>query len=301
MRVEDFSPGLPPSLRPEQISDLFPDILAGRSFKKLVNSIVTARRREGQVIFMLGGHVVKTGVSPLLIDLLEADVITGVALNGAAAIHDVEIAMWGQTSEDVEEALAEGVFGMTSETASFMNAAIQDAFRTGRRAGRGHGMGHALGKALARAKAPFASKSLVASCHRKGVPLTVHVAIGTDVTHQHPGASGQAIGETSMRDFRLFVSLIEKIKHGVLLNVGSAVILPEVFLKALAVVRNKGIEFWPLTTANLDAIQHYRPVKNVVERPTGIGKGSVGLALTGHHELMIPLLAASVMHEFKNS
>ncbi|KPJ61506.1 MAG: hypothetical protein AMJ46_01545 [Latescibacteria bacterium DG_63] len=291
--VKDFSPGFSSSLRPGEMSNLFPDILAGRSFKRLVESIVTARRRDKQVIFMLGGHVVKTGVSPLLIDLLEADVITGVAMNGAAAIHDLEIAMWGETSEDVEEALADGVFGMTSETASFMNSAIEDAFKGTQ------GMGEALGKALTSARAPFGKKSLIACCYRKDVPLTVHVAIGTDVTHQHPDASGQAIGETSMRDFRLFVSLIEKIRHGVVLNVGSAVILPEVFLKALAIVRNRGTSFWPLTTANLDAIQHYRPVKNVVERPTGIGKGSVGITLTGHHELMIPLLTASILHRLK--
>jgi hypothetical protein len=283
------------------MSELFPDILAGKSFKKLVDSIVAARRRDKQVIFMLGGHVVKTGVSPLLINLLEADVITGLAMNGAAAIHDVEIALWGETSEDVEEALADGVFGMTSETASFMNTAIEDAFMTGERGGELRGMGSALGRALAEAKAPFSKNSLVACCHRRGIPLTVHVAIGTDVTHQHPDASGQAIGETSMRDFKLLVSLIERMKQGVLLNVGSAVILPEVFLKALAIVRNKGIKFWPLTTANLDVIQHYRPVKNVVERPAGIGKGSVGLKLTGHHELMIPLLTASVMHKLRNS
>ena len=293
--VDNFAPDFEPSLACGEIHRLFPDILAGRDFKILVEAIVSARRHKRPVIFMIGGHVVKTGVSPLIIQLVREDVVTALAMTGSAAIHDVEIAMWGKTSEEVEEALEDGVFGMTAETARFMNKAIGSGFE------RSEGMGLSLGKALHAARAPFIEKSLAGSCYRKGIPLTVHVAIGTDVIHQHPDASGEAIGETSMQDFRLFVSLIERLRGGVVVNIGSAVILPEVFLKAIASVRNKGIRFWPFTAANIDMIQHYRPLKNVVERPTKIGKGSVGIKLTGHHEIMIPLLTASILHRLSRA
>jgi deoxyhypusine synthase len=282
-----------PHLKSGEIQKLFPNVLAGREFRRLVAAIVDARKNRRHVVLMIGGHVIKTGVSPVIVQMLERGVVTAVAMNGAAAIHDVEIAMWGKTSEDVEEGLAKGVFGMTSETASFMNAAIWEGFE------RGKGMGASLAAALARAKAPHAGKSLLCTSYKRKVPVTVHASIGTDVIHQHPEASGQAIGETSMRDFRTFGFLIEKIKGGVVINVGSAVVLPEVFLKAIAVARSKGVKYWPVTTANLDAIQHYRPLRNVVERPVRVGRGSVGIALTGHHEIMIPLLAASVFHYLK--
>ena len=288
--VSDFSPGYTASLKCGEIHRLFPDVLAGREFRKLVRAIVAAKKNRRPVILMIGGHVVKTGVSPLLIQLIDRGVVTAVAANGAAAIHDVEIAMWGKTSEDVQEGLAVGVFGMTSETSSLVNAAVNEGFA------RKEGMGAALGRALASARAPHADKSLIASCRSKRIPFTVHVAIGTDVTHQHPDASGQAIGDTSMRDFRTLCSAVEKLKGGVVLNVGSAVVLPEVFLKAVAVARNKGVRYWPVTTANLDMTQHYRPLRNVIERPVRVGKGSVGIALTGHHEIMIPILVASVLH-----
>jgi hypothetical protein len=288
--VSDFSPGYVASLRCGEVHRLFPDVLAGREFRKLVSAIVKASKNRRPVILMIGGHVVKTGVSPLLIQLIDRGVVTAVASNGAAAIHDVEIAVWGKTSEDVEEGLAGGVFGMAAETSTFVNAAVNEGFA------RKEGMGAALGRALASARAPHADKSLIASCRRKGIPFTVHVAIGTDVTHQHPGASGQAIGDTSMRDFRTFCSLVEKLRGGVVLNVGSAVVLPEVFLKALAVARSRGVRYWPVTTANLDMTQHYRPLRNVVERPVRVGRGSVGITLTGHHEIMIPILVASVLH-----
>ncbi len=287
--VADFSPGVLPHLRCAEVQRLFPDILAGYDFKRLVQAIVEARRKDHRVLFMMGGHVVKTGVSPLVIQMLSKGALTAVAMNGAAAIHDVEIAMWGKTSEDVEEALRDGTFGMTVETSSFMNTAIIEGHE------RKEGMGVSLGRALNRAGAPYAEKSILSYCQKKRIPLTVHVSIGTDVIHQHPLASGQAIGETSMSDFRLLTSIVEDIKGGVVLNVGSAVILPEVFLKALAVARSKGVEYWPITTANMDSIQHYRPLRNVVERPVRVGRGSVGIALTGHHEIMIPLLAVSVL------
>jgi hypothetical protein len=293
--VDNFAPEFNPSLGCGEIHKLFPDILAGRDFKMLVEAVVSARRHKRPVIFMIGGHVVKTGVSPLIIQLVEENVVTALAMTGSAAIHDVEIAMWGKTSEEVEAALEDGVFGMTAETAHFMNSAIEAGFEGS------EGMGRTLGRALDEARAPFIEKSLAGSCYRKGIPLTIHVAIGTDVIHQHPDASGKAIGETSMRDFRLFVSLIGRLRGGVVVNIGSAVILPEVFLKAIASVRNKGIRFWPFTAANIDMIQHYRPLKNVVERPTKIGEGSVGISLTGHHEIMIPLLTASIMHELSGA
>ncbi|MCX5800437.1 MAG: hypothetical protein NTX17_03515 [Candidatus Eisenbacteria bacterium] len=293
--MDSFSPGFSPSLSCGEIHKIFPDILAGRDFKKLVEAIVSARKHRRPVIFMIGGHVIKTGVSPLIIQLIEENVVTALAMTGSAAIHDVEIAMWGKTSEEVEDALQEGVFGMTAETAHFMNKAVAAGFE------RAEGMGRALGSALHEAKAPFIEKSLVGSCYEKGIPLTVHVAIGTDVIHQHPEASGKAIGETSMRDFRLFVSLIEHLRGGVVVNVGSAVILPEVFLKAIASVRNRGTRFWPFTAANIDMIQHYRPLRNIVERPTRIGRDSVGIKLTGHHEIMIPLLTASILHRLSGA
>ncbi len=288
--VSDFSPGYKASLRCGEIQRLFPDVLAGREFRRLVDAIVAAARKRRPVILMMGGHVIKTGVSPLLIQLMNRGVVTAVAANGAAAIHDVEIAMWGRTSEDVQEGLAEGVFGMTTETSSFVNAAVNSGFE------KGEGMGAALGRALESARAPHADKSVLATCRRKGIPVTVHVAIGTDVTHQDAAASGRAIGETSMRDFRTFCSLVENLRGGVVLNVGSAVVLPEVFLKAVAVARSKGVRYWPVTTANLDMTQHYRPLRNVVERPVRVGEGSVGITLTGHHEIMIPILVASVLH-----
>jgi len=287
--IDDFSPGFIPSLACGEIQRLFPNVLAGRDFKRLVEAIVKARKLDRPVILMIGGHVIKTGVSPLIIELINKDVVTALAMTGSAAIHDVEIAMWGRTSEDVEEALKKGIFGMTAETALFMNRAVAAGFKGS------EGMGSALGRALHEAKAPFIETSLIGTCYRKGTPLTVHVAIGTDVIHQHAGASGQAIGETSMRDFRLLSTLVERLRGGVVVNLGSAVILPEVFLKAIASARNRRKRFWPLTAANIDMIQHYRPLKNVVERPTQIGRDSVGIKLTGHHEIMVPLLTASIL------
>lgn len=289
--IQEFSPVFLPSMNCGEMYKLFPEVLAGRDFKSLVRAVVSARRNDRPVIFMIGGHVIKTGVSPLLIQLIRENVITAIAMTGSASIHDFEIAMWGKTSEEVEEALRDRVFGMTAETARLMNKAVVRAFE-----GR-EGMGAALGRMLDEAGADFIEKSILGICYRKRVPLTVHVAIGTDVIHQHTDASGKAIGETSMRDFRIFASLIEKLRGGVVLNIGSAVILPEVFLKAVAIARNKGRKFWPFTAANIDMIQHYRPLKNVVERPTKIGRNSVGIKLTGHHEIMIPLLTASILYE----
>jgi hypothetical protein len=239
------------------------------------------------VVAMLGGHVIKVGVSPCLIELRERGVITHLAMNGAAAIHDVEVARIGRTSEDVETQLHAGRFGMVDETGDFMNAAMAEGAKAG------EGLGEAYGRALLASKPPHAAVSLLAAASRLELPATVHVAIGTDTIHHHPGCDGAALGETSLRDFRIFAATLSEAAGAVVLNFGSAVIMPEVFLKALSVARNLGADLSNLTTVNFDQIQHYRPRVNVVERPTQ-GPGGRGLALTGHHEIMVPLFAGAV-------
>jgi hypothetical protein len=239
------------------------------------------------MVAMAGGHVVKTGTAPCLIEWMEAGLLSAIALNGAAAIHDCEIALVGETSEDVESGLRQGTFGMASETAAFLNGAAKDAVRTG------EGYGEALGRALEESGAPHRHASLLAGAFRAGIPATVHVALGADVVHAHPSCDGAAVGESSHRDFRILAAVLEEIRGGVVLNIGSAVILPEVFLKALTVARNLGASAEGLTTVNLDFLQHYRPTQNVVVRPTrGVGHG---YAITGHHELLVPLLTAAVL------
>jgi hypothetical protein len=239
---------------------------------------------------MCGGHVVKVGVSPCLIALIERGVITHLALNGAAALHDVEIARSGRTSEDVEAHLHAGTFGMVDETGDFMNAVMSEG------AGRGEGLAECWGRALVESKAPHAGVSLLAAAWRAGIPATAHVAIGTDTIHHHPRCDGAALGETTLRDFRILAATLAEARGAVVLNFGSAVILPEVFLKALSVARNLGADLSGLTTANFDQIQHYRPRVNVVERPAKAA-GSRGYSLTGHHEILIPLFAAAVVAE----
>jgi hypothetical protein len=230
--------------------------------------------------------VIKVGLAPILIDLMERGFVSALALNGAGVIHDFEIALGGSTSEDVDAALGTGQFGMAEETGTLLNGAINDGV------GDGLGLGQAVCEYLDRLAPPHAADSLLASAARLGVPVTVHVAIGTDIIHMHPAASGAALGDGSLRDFRYFVSNVAHLAGGVFLNCGSAVILPEVFLKAVALVRNRGLSLAGLTTVNLDFLRHYRPMTNVVSRPTsGVGKG---YALVGHHEILIPLLAAAV-------
>jgi hypothetical protein len=267
-----------------------PDILQARSLLAVRDAIVAAHRGGAAVVFMLGGHVVKTGLNALLIDLLERRIITHLASNGSAVIHDYEMCRFGATSEDVEEGLRDGSFGMAEETGREMNDAIA------RGAARGRGMGESLGLALAEATDnAHPELSLLLACRRLGVPFTVHAAIGAEIIHQHPAADGAAIGSTSMRDFRRLAAHLENLEGGVVLNVGSAVIMPEVFLKALTMCRNVH-EGRPraFTTADFDMIRHYRPRVNVVERPTRTG-GGTGYQITGHHELMIPLLAWAII------
>lgn len=265
-----------------------PNILKGQEFLALVDTIVAAHQRRKPVLVMMGGHVIKCGLSPLLIHLAKRGVITGFAFNGASSIHDFEIALIGETSEDVGVYLQHGQFGMWEETGRLMNAAIQRGVEAG------IGMGAALGESLLERNAPYNGYSLLATCSTYGVPITVHVAIGTDIIHQHPSANGAAIGEASFTDFRLLTTLVTDLEGGgVVLNLGSAVLLPEVFLKALTIARNLGHTVSHFTAANFDMTQQYRSVENVVKRPTEMG--GKGYTFTGHHELMIPLLVQAVL------
>ena len=266
-----------------------PKILAGENFRQLVHAIAIAHINSKSVIVMLGGHVIKCGLSPVLISMMEHGIITGIAMNGAASIHDFEIAITGETSEDVADNIEKGIFGMWEETGSLINQAIKHGQIID------IGMGQALGEKLIQLQAPHNNVSLLASAIRLNLPATVHVAVGTDIIHQHPSADGSAIGQTSFTDFRIFVSEIAELDGGVLLNFGSAVIMPEVFLKALSIARNLGHNVVNFTTANFDMFQHYRPSENIVKRPTSMG--GKGYSITGHHEIMIPLLACAVMDE----
>ena len=269
-----------------------PNLLAAKDFKDVVDAIVAAKRDGKAIIWGLGAHVLKTGLSPVLVDLMERGFISAIATNGAGIIHDFEIALSGGTSEDVDATLGPGRFGMAEETGTQLNRAINDGVAAGL------GLGQSVGKFLDAAKPPFAQISVIAAAWRLQIPVTVHVAIGTDIIHMHPQASGAAIGEGSLRDFKYFVSSVARLDHGVYLNCGSAVVLPEVFLKAVAIARNEGRSLDGLTTVNLDFLRHYRPLTNVVNRPTaGIGRG---YSLTGHHELMIPLLAAALIERSNN-
>jgi hypothetical protein len=270
--------------------DSLPRILAGNSFRAVVDALAAARRRQRSIIWGLGGHVVKCGLAPVLIDLIRRGYVTTFALNGAAAIHDFEIALAGHTSEDVEAVLPDGRFGSAEETGREMNRAIAGGDR------EGLGMGEALGRWLDSSPPPaHAASSLLLQAYRQGTPVTVHVAIGTDTPHIHPAADPAAIGSASHRDFRLLAAYVADLNEGgVYLNVGSAVVLPEVFLKAVSAVRNLGHPLANFTTADFDFLQHYRPRVNVVERPHA-GSGGAGYAITGHHELMVPLLAAALI------
>jgi hypothetical protein len=240
--------------------------------------------RKGEIVWMIGAHIVKCGLSRYLIELMRKGYITAIAMNGAAAIHDFEIASFGETSEEVGENLERGIFGFARETAEGCFAAVS------RGRAEGWGLGESLGRSLGEAKAPNREYSILAAANVFGIPATVHVAIGTDIVHQHPGFDGAAWGELSARDFRILAARVERLgrEGGVALNIGSAVILPEVFLKAFSIARNLGAPFDRLTTCNMDMTQHYRPRENVLQRPNAFG-GS-GISITGHHEIMIPLL-----------
>jgi hypothetical protein len=265
-----------------------PNHLAVQSLRRVVCAILEARRRGKPVILGMGAHVIKVGLSPIVVDLLERRVVTAVATNGACAVHDFELAFVGATSEEVEAQLAAGDFGMAEETGRIINEAVADGVR------RGLGFGRALGERLLAARPPHLSQSLFAACARLELPCTVHVALGTDIVHMHPSCDGAMVGEATQRDFRLLAAVVADLDNGgVFLNVGSAVLIPEVFLKALTLARNLGHRVQDFVTVNLDFIQHYRPTQNVVRRP--VAQGGQGYALTGHHELLVPLLAAALI------
>jgi hypothetical protein len=286
VRFEDFARPLPRGTTIGQLLDSLPNILAGADFKAVVRAIVAARQRSG-VIWGLGAHVIKVGLGPVLVNLMEQGFVSAIATNGAGVIHDFEVALAGTTSEDVDEALPQGRFGMAEETGRLLNEAVSDGVE------RGLGFGQAVCRFLLENDPPFGGSSVLVAAARLGIPVTVHVAIGTDIIHMHPAASGRALGEGSLRDFRYFVANVAKLEGGAYLNCGSAVILPEVFLKAVALARNHGFPLGNLTTVNLDFVRMYRPQTNVVVRPpAGSGRG---YSLIGHHELLIPLLAAAVV------
>jgi hypothetical protein len=286
-RAEDFGRPVPPGATFGQWFDALPAILAGVDLRRAVEAIAAARARGSGIIWGIGAHVIKTGVSPVLIDLMRRGYVSALAMNGAGVIHDFEVALSGATSEDVDEALGPGRFGMAEETGRVLNDVI------GRAAAAGQGLGQAVGAYLASAAPRYADRSLLVAAHEGGVPVTVHVAMGTDIIHMHPHASGAAIGDTSLRDFRYFTACVARLEGGVYLNCGSAVVLPEVFLKAVALARNQGVPLRDLTTINIDFVRLYRPHTNVVTRPVS-GTGGAGISLVGHHEILIPLIAAAL-------
>ena len=264
-----------------------PAILVSQGFRNLVDAVVKAHKNKKMVIFTMGAHVIKCGLSPLIIDLMKRGVVKAVALNGAGMIHDTEIAMIGRTSEDVGESILDGSFGMAKETAYFINETINKGYS------KGYGIGEVVGAEIMKKKLPHRDLSILASGCKYGVPITVHVAIGTDIIHQHPSANGAAIGEGSLLDFKTFIYSVAKLEDGVLINFGSAVVLPEVFLKSVTVSRNLGYKLDRFTTANFDMISQYRPHQNILARPTS--KGGKGINIIGHHEIMIPLLYRAVI------
>jgi hypothetical protein len=266
-----------------------PDALAARDMREVAAAIANACRSERPVILGMGAHPLKVGLSPVIIDLMRRGIISALACNGACIVHDFEIAFMGQTSEDVASELDDGSFGMAQETGSMLNEAVNAGVRDG------HGIGRAAGAFIHSSQFPHRQMSIFGEAFARGIPATVHIAIGSDILHMHPEADGCLMGEGSLRDFKLFASVVADLEGGVYINLGSAVLLPEVFLKAIALARNLGHRVEAFTTVNMDFVQHYRPRENVLRRPTQArGKG---FALTGHHEIMFPLLAAMVCEE----
>lgn len=266
-----------------------PNLLAGKEFREIVERIAQAVKRRKMVLMGMGAHPIKVGLNPLLIDWMRRGILKGIALNGACLIHDVELAIAGHTSEDVDEELSSGTFGMVKETHEIINTTICEGVA------KGFGIGEAIGKKILDGRFHYKNFSILAQAEKIGIPITVHVAIGTDIIHMGPFANGSAIGEGSLRDFHKFATLVSQLEEGVFINLGSAVIIPEVFLKAIALARNLGYSVFNITTINMDFIQHYRPNVNVVKRPNL--KGGKGFNLIGHHEIMFPLLYASVIEK----
>lgn len=289
VKVEDFARPVLPRSSFQKFLNSLPGILAAKDFREVVARIGRAHARGRPVILGMGAHPIKVGLSPLIIHLMEKGILQGVAMNGAGIIHDFEVAFAGMTSEDVASEIGEGSFGMAEETGRILNTAINQG------AEKGWGLGRSVGETLRKSKFRHRRLSITAAGARLGIPVTVHVAVGTDVIHMHPHCRGAALGEGSHRDFRLFAALVSRLEGGVYLNLGSAVILPEVFLKALSLARNQGYRVSNFTSVNMDFISHYRPLTNVVRRPTQAG--GKGFHLTGHHEIMFPLLTAAILEE----
>ncbi|MEN8256511.1 MAG: hypothetical protein ABFS09_01475 [Thermodesulfobacteriota bacterium] len=290
--VDNFAKPLAPGASLADFINNLPQQFAGVDFPELVKALALCSKNKKQIICGMGAHVIKVGLNPIIINLMEKGVITAIALNGAGIVHDAEIAMVGRTSEDVGQVLGAGEFGAAKETGEVVNDAICQG------AENNLGLGEAMGQYLVEKEFPFNQMSLLASAYRLGVPVTVHVALGTDIVHIHPSASGPDIGQTSHQDFKIFCRLVSELEEGAYLNIGSAVLLPEVFLKALTVTRNLGYKVNSFTTANFDFIRHYRTMTNVVNRPTA--SGGKGYNFIGHHELMIPLLAAALLDSLAN-
>jgi hypothetical protein len=296
VNVADFAKPPAANVSISKFLDSLPNFLAAEDLRQLLGAVQRARAGKKAILWGIGGHVIKVGLGPVLIDLMERGFVSGIAMNGAALIHDFEIAIAGNTSEDVDAGIGAGQFGMARETGDQLNEIAKDAARSG------IGYGEAAGQFLTStaAKPRYASSSVVAAAYRRRVPVTVHLAIGADIPHMHPAADGAALGAATYQDFLLFCALVKSMHvGGVYMNWGSAVLLPEIFLKAVSVVRNLGVPLRPITTANFDFIQHYRPLQNVVKRPTlsaGKRRGveSKGYAITGHHELLMPLVAAAM-------
>lgn len=289
VRIGDFSK---PHRKGSSFQDFFsslPDILGAKHLKEVAAAIVQARRDNRPVMLGMGAHSIKVGLNPVIIDLMERKIITSIALNGAGIIHDFELALIGQTSEDVDREILSGAFGMAEETGRMINTAINTA-------GEAEGIGAAVGRMIFEGDFAYKDKSLLAAGARLGLPVTVHVAVGTDIIHMHPSFDGKATGAAAHRDFLTFCGLVSELEGGVYINLGSAVLLPEIFLKAVTLSRNLGAQVQHFTTVNMDFVQHYRPNTNVVRRPTQ--DGGKGYALTGHHEIMLPLLAASLIEQF---
>ena len=290
VRYEDFAK--PPS-KGAKFSDFYsslPNILAGSDFRAVVEAIVSAHNKKKPVIFMMGAHVIKCGLNPIIIELMKKKVITAISLNGAGAIHDFEVALIGRTSEDVPEALEDGSFGMAKETALYINGALEEAVE------KDIGAGQAIGEVINDEKLSFRNKSLLYNALKEDVLATVHIAIGTDIIHQHPSFDAGAAGEASLKDFHRLIEEVSMLGDGgVALNIGSSVLLPEVFLKAINVARNLGYKVKDFTACNFDMINHYRPYQNVVTRP--VKSGGKGYNIIGHHEIMLPLLAQAVIEK----
>ncbi len=286
VKLEDFGRPVEKGTSFEEFLESLPNILAGKDLKEIARIIAETKKRGNKFLIGMGAHVIKVGLSPLLIDLMQKKIVDGIAMNGACTIHDTEVALVGHTSEDVAKEIANGTFGMVKETTEFITKAVKQYSDLG--------CGEAIGRALSESTFPYKKKSILAMAYEMNIPVTVHIAIGTDIIHMHPQFDGAVFGSASHRDFLVFSKLVSQLERGVYLNLGSSVILPEVFLKAVSLVRNLGYSLKDITTINMDFIQHYRPVTNVVRRPTL--EGGKGFSLTGHHEIMFPLLCAAIKH-----